>query len=120
VARSKLVLFIHFSELLERVLANRLEHRQSWLALCRVHLEEALVEEGRQSLDDVETGAADRFGCPERPAAGEHGEACEQRTVGLVERLVAPLERLAQRLLSLGTITRAACQQRKPVVEASE
>jgi hypothetical protein len=63
-----------------------------------------LVDEGGEQVEHVElvevVAGADAFGGFEREAAGEHAEAPEEGAFGVVEEVVAPLDRAEQRLLS--------------------
>src|SRR5439155_15549286 len=93
VTQAELTCGAAFSEPLDRVPANRLEHPE---ALVRV-AHEALVDE---RLQRVEIRACDVLGGPERAAAAEDGQACEQLLLVRVEQLVGPLDRRAQRLLA--------------------
>src|SRR5439155_23827781 len=68
---------------------------------------ETVVDEGRDAL---EAGRADRLGRFEGEAAGEDGEPGEESLLVSVEQPVAPVERLAQRLLT-GRKVAGACRE---------
>ena len=53
-------------------------------------------------------------------AADEDREACEQRLLRLVEHVVAPGDRAAQRLLPFGKVAGAAGEQSKAVLEPAQ
>ena len=63
---------------------------------------------------------ADGLGALERPRSGEHREAPEQALLGVGQQLVAPVDRLAQRLLPDRQIAAAADEQREPALEARQ
>ena len=56
----------------------------------------------------------------EREAPGEDREPLKELLGRSLEQVVAPLDRRAQRALALGSVTRAACQQRESRVEPLE
>ena len=58
---------------------------------------------------------ADGLGSLEREAAHEHAEPPKQPLLGLLQQVVAPGDRAAQRLLARGQVARAAGQQRQAV-----
>ena len=97
-------------EQLRGVLADRLEHREAWLARRPPQrADEALVDERRKGLEYVEpVPAADRLGRLECPAACEDGKPREQRRLVLAQEAVAPLERRAQRPLPTWEVLRAS------------
>ena len=93
-AAPQLVRLTRGLELLERVLADRLEHPD---AIRLADADEALVDE---RLKRVEVGIADRFGSLERAAAGEDPEAGEEALLVRVQKLVRPPDGSPQRLLT--------------------
>ena len=107
-------------ELLGGVLADRLEHRETWLSRRPPQrTDEALVHERREGLEYVEpVPAADRLGCLERPTARKDGEPREQCSLVLAQEAVAPLERRAQRPLPTWEVLRATHQKFERPVEA--
>src|SRR5205085_1597081 len=78
----------------DRVLANRLEHPEPFRL---AHADEALVDE---RLKAVDVGVADRFGSVERAAFDKDTQAREQTLLLVVEEVVRPLDRGAQRPLA--------------------
>ena len=82
------------------VLADRLQHPE---ALARVP-EEALVD---QRLEGVQIGLGDLLCGLQRAAAGEDGQSGEQPLLVLLQQLVAPLDRRAQRPLAGLRVTAA-------------
>jgi len=105
------VLVVGGRQLLARVLANRLEKEEAAVAQC---LQQARVLERRHR---VEVGAADLLGRGEREAAREDPELSEEPLARIVEKLVAPGERLAQRALARRRVACARRQQRQSAVE---
>ena len=90
---------------------DRLEHRQSLLAAVRGP-HEALVDERAEPIDDVHPGQgvdadADLFDVLD-PRRREHGQDLEQRPLVVVEQLVAPGDRGAERPLAVGQVARSA------------
>ena len=109
------------------VLADRLEHREARLDVGRglvLEPDQALVLELADPVDDVATdlvgGAADRLGHRQVEPATEHGQPIEQPPRAVVEQVVAPGDRPAQGLLSLGQVARPGGQRRQVVVEAGQ
>ena len=99
----------------ERVLPDRLHHRQTGLAVGMLaQLQQALVDQRFDAVDDVDTQILFRVGHGlgglERAAADEDRQAAEQPLFGLAEQVVAPGNRRAQRLLTRRQIPRAAGQ----------
>ena len=95
-------------ELLERVLTDRLEHREP---AVRDAAEQAAVDERRENRKHVDALlCTHRLDCVDRAASGEHREPREQDALGLGEERVAPIERRAKRLLPARKIARAACE----------
>jgi hypothetical protein len=78
----------------DRILTNSLEHAETPGPVGY----EALVEQG---LECRQVGVADVLGRFEREAADEDGEAVEQLPLHLVEQIVTPVDRRAERLLAL-------------------
>ncbi len=109
--------------LLDRELADRLEHHEPRLAVHTLDLpQEALLDQRGERIDDV---AADILGTdsldglePRSPC--EDGEPRKQRAIGLVQHVVAPCDRRAQGLLPLGKVARATGEQPEPVGQAAE
>ena len=95
-------------ELLERVLTDRLEHREP--AVCDA-AEQAAVHEGGEDRKQIRAVVGtNRLDGVDRAAAREHREPREQDALGLGEERVAPVERRAKRLLPARKIARAACE----------
>ena len=64
--------------------------------------------------------AADGLGRGERAAAGEDGEAREERLLVGAEQVVAPVDRRAERLLAGGQVARAAGEEVEALLEPGE
>ena len=107
-------------EPLERVGADRLQHREARLAVGLLLLaEQAVVDQRREAGQDARA-AADRLGGLERAAADEDGEPREERLLVRPEQRVAPVDRRAQRLLARGQVARAAGEQVEALLEPGE
>ena len=102
---------------LPRELADRLEHPEA-LVLVRVGAaaDEALVEQRRER---VEVRVTDRFGRVEGAAAAEDCEPGEELLLVVVEEVVAPGDRRAQRGVALLGVA-AALEQVEPLRDALE
>ena len=101
------------AELVQRVLADRLEHGEPHVAVEVVaDAHEALLRETLESADDVERrrvagDPADGLRRLDRRATREHAEASEQPLILRVEQVVAPVDRAAQRPLPLRQVAPA-------------
>ena len=95
-------------------LADRLEHREAGLAGLVVDADEALVDELPDPVDDVAAhlggGAAYGLGGLELEAAAKDGQPVDEPAGPVVEQVVAPGDRPAQRLLALRQVARAGGQ----------
>ena len=100
-------------ELLCGVLTDRLEQREAPAA----EPQEALVDERREL---VQVGVAHGLGSLQRTTTCERGQTREQLALASRQQLVAPRNRLAQRLLATRRVARARCQQRQPLLQALE
>ena len=111
-------------ELLERVLADRLEHPEARLAVgvFAQPQQQALLDQRVEVFEHVgrAVGVADRGRGLEPQAADEHAQAPEQRLLPLEQQVVAPGDRVAQRPLALVGVLRAAGQQGQPLVEPAQ
>ena len=106
-------------EPLASVLTDRLQHPEP--VTLAVGLHESLVDERLQLVEDVLAGVcADRLDVRERAASGEDGQTPEQALLRVLEQRVAPVDRGAQRLLPLGNVARAGCEDVEGVVETLE
>ena len=107
-------------EALERVGADRLEHREARLAVRLFLLAEHVV------VDSVDRPARRPSAPQTASAAGsvqppcEDGEAREERLLVGAEQVVAPVDRRAKRLLARRHVARAAGQQVKALLEPGE
>ena len=98
---------------------------EAGLAVDLLRPDEALVGEGHQPVEDLDADlrrpvrrrASARL---ELAAADEHGEPREQPPLALVEQVVAPGDRAAQRLLALRQVARAGRQDAELVLEPLE
>ena len=109
-------------ELVDGVLVDRLEHRESLSipALCRP--QQALVDERAEPVDDVDAGQrvdadAHLFDVVDLRRR-EHREDLEQRAFVLVEQLVTPGDRGAQGPLAVGQVARPTAEDIEPAPEA--
>jgi len=86
-------------------------------------LEQALLQQGRDALRDVEPRVAHgshRFNRVDREAAGENRQASEERLLRRSEQVVAPGDRVAHRALAVGEIPRTTGEQTQPFGEVSQ
>ena len=113
-ARAEALGLAEFLEAFARKFSNRLEHEEP--AFARLP-QQALVDERREA---VEVDLDNRFGCLEREAAGKDRHAGELRPFGLVEQLMAPFDRRAERPLSLRRVARPSRQELEPAPESTE
>ena len=107
-------------ELLQRELADRLEHDGARPGAVLLLADQALVDQRLQSLQHVDAqlvAAADRLDVLQLGAPREHREAREQAPPRLVEQIVAPRDRAPQRLLPVGEIARARLQQAEAALQ---
>src|SRR6185437_8302496 len=107
-----LVCLARFLEAFRRELPDGLEHPVAPLARA----DEALVE---QRLQGVELGVRDLLRRFERAAAGEGRKAAKEALLFLVEQIVTPLDRCAQRRLPRLCVA-PALEQIKAVPEPFE
>ena len=103
------------------VLADGVEHHVALLVRALFDAEQALVDEHRDTIEDVDADlacrAADTVGHIQLAAADEHGQAVKQAAGAGFEQVVAPRDRSAQGLLALRQVARARRQQREVVLE---
>ena len=104
-------------ETLQRVLANRLEHPIASGPSDIGHEHERLVDETTERVVDIErvdgSTRPDDLGGREVEAAETDRQAAQQRLFGRVERLVGPVDRSPQGLMT-------ACRRARPPGEQSE
>ena len=104
---------------LERILSNRLQHHEPGFAAGRLLLpQQALVQQRPQAVQDL--GPAHRFGRFEGAAADEDGEPPEELLLAPAEQVVAPGDRIAERLLARGQVRGPARQQREPTLQPGQ
>ncbi len=107
---------------LRGVLPHGLEQVVPGLAFRPPYEEERCV---REALDEIDgprlvSGQADLRHCRERRAAAEHGKAGEHSSLVIREQVVAPVERLVQRLLARREVVRAAGEKPQPLRQPVE
>ena len=120
-------------QLLCGILPDRLQQREARLSTCALlRLHQALVQQvcqllqhrsivglrrGRclESLED-----ADRLHCFQRETAGEDREAPEQLLFACLQQVVAPGNRVAQRLLALWQVSCPPAGQRQAVLQSCQ
>jgi hypothetical protein len=116
VARADCILLVAIGEALTRVGLDRLEHVQPRRRRGVAAAHEQVL--GDKRLQRGQACARDAFGRLDGGAAGEHGKAREVRLDVVVEEVVAPVDRGAQRLLAEVGVARARAGSREGVVEA--
>ena len=95
--------FLRFHQPVLRVLPNRLEHPIAWFGACQpLHHDEGLVDQPRQSLQDLEVAAtaAHVRRAFERPTVGEHRQHPKQTLLFGGKKVMAPLDGREQRLVT--------------------
>ena len=101
-------------------LADRLQHRKPGPPRRPVGDEQRLAHQRIQQIQNgVVVGAiesGDRAGTLEVESTGEHRTPLQQRLLGVVEQVVGPRHRVAQRLVAFQPAPRAD-QQPEPVIE---
>src|SRR5207253_3240135 len=116
--------FVTLLQLLRRELSDRLQHQEAWLTEVRKPSEKALVSQLVERVDhvaaDISRRAADRLDLFETPAAGENGEAGEQPPAGLLDHVVAPLDRAAKRLLTARKVASPAAEGTERLLQSSQ
>ena len=110
----RVVGFTRRLQLLGRELANRLEQAEPAAAPAA---DEAL---GHERLERPEVGAGHGLGTFGREAAREDAQPPEERSLLLVEQVVAPGDRRVEGLLAGGEVGGAALQQREAALEPLE
>ena len=95
---------IRSSELLAAVLAYRREHPIAWFGCLLIRHHQRLVDQASQKIEHVSgfhaVASANSFCGLQRPAAGEYRKAPQKNSLGIVEKVVTPVDRRAQRLLA--------------------
>ena len=99
-------------ETLEAVLANGFKHPETRLARDPVDLlHQALVDERKKRVRQFNLERAIRVADGarplDRPAANENRQPPQQRLLGRIEQVIAPVDRAPKRALSLGDVARA-------------
>ena len=107
------------------VLPDRVEEPEPGLAGGGLlDLDQALVDERHQPVEDVAADlgrrTADRLGRGEVAPGGEDRQPVEQPLPAVVEQVVAPGDRAAQRLLAFGQVARAGRQDIELVIEPDQ
>ena len=100
----------------ERELANSREHPEAAARNRSAH-EQALVHERRERL---QIGGEHALDIGEVERAGEHREAFEEITLGVVEERVAPVDRRGEGPVALGCVLRAGAEEIETRSEARE
>ena len=114
--------FAALVEALLGVLTDRLQELIARLGPARVGDDERLRHESGQQFEHVcrvdAVAGHDCFRGREREAAGENAQAVEHATFHVVEQVVGPVDRGAQRLMALDRAAVAAGEHAEPMVEA--
>src|SRR6266568_9058684 len=113
--------------LLQPILADRLQHEQAWLlAFLLGLLQQAFVDKRSNSLQDlpcfttISRVSADCLYRLQSTTTNEDGEPPEESLLRGIEQVIAPCNRVAQRLLPCRYVTRGACQHRQPLIQSRE
>src|SRR6266702_1814356 len=114
-------------ENLQPILADRLQHQEAWLlAFLLGLLQQALVEKRSNALPylpcftTIFTCSADCLYRLQSTTTNEDGEPPEESLLRGIEQVIAPCNRVAQRLLPCRDVTRGACQHRQPLIQSRE
>ena len=110
-----------FLEACGRVLADRLEHAHPGRTAARAPGDDqAVLDEALERAEDVLDllVAAHRFRGGDRPPAREDGESREERALGLVEEVVAPVDCRRQRSLAIWEVRNVSADDVQPPREA--
>src|SRR5947209_17633170 len=114
-------------ENLQPILADRLQHQEAWfLAFLLGLLQQAFVDKRSNALQylpcftTVFTCSADCLYCLQSITTNEDGEPPEESLLRGIEQVIAPCNRVAQRLLPCRYVTRGACQHRQPLIQSHE
>ena len=109
---------------LERELADGFEHPVAWLIVGCFDPQQALVDERAQAIEHVLAQllgrSSDHLRILEPAATDEHGEPLQESPARLVEQVVTPGDRAAERALSLRQVARAAGEQVELVPQPGE
>jgi hypothetical protein len=124
VAAARVLPLLAALHLLQRVLADRLQHPESRLFLRLLHRHKGLLHQAAVEFQDLpgnrSVPRADRLGRLKRPAAGEDGQPPEEGLLARAEQVVAPGERVAHGALAAGQVARPINQQRQRAVQAGQ
>src|SRR6266567_3556009 len=112
-----------FGKQLQPILPQGLQHQEArLLCLLLALLDEAVIQQRGEGVQDVWAPSArplaKRLGCRKLPAARKDREPPEERLLLGRKQVVAPLERLAQRLLASRRGAWPAGEQRQALREA--
>ena len=107
------------------VLADGFQHHEARFAIRQRHLlQQTLVHHGRHAVQQVQPeiafGVAYGFHTLQTAAPHEYGQPSKKRLLRGVQKLVAPINRAAQRLLALWQVPRAARQKLQPARQPRE
>ena len=106
--------------MIERVLANRLQHRKTQLTIARLAAYQAPTDERFEVVEELVPRPGDRLRIVERAAVGEHRQHAVQVALARAQSLVAPVDRSAQRALALREIDRALHLERETLAERTK
>ena len=118
----RVVGFARLDESVARVLPHRLQLAVARLVSLGVRDQQGLVHEPREKVEHRvvlhRRTRADRFRGVQRSASHEDRQATQHRSLVLREQVVAPVDRLPQRLVARDGDAAGAGQEAKPIVEA--
>ena len=112
-------------ELFQGILTDRLQHPEAQLAVPgspsrRTRLLATSDSRPSRLSTSPSSRSAHGVGGFQRPAADEDGEAAEEAALGLVQQVVAPGDRVAQRLLTGRQVACAAGQEGKSSLQPAD
>ena len=110
-ARGRLLAAI--DQAFEGIFANRFEHGETRLGFGAVHaLHQIFVHQRGQAFKEIDAQVAarvaDGLGRLQRASADEDGKAAKQSLLGFIQQIVAPVDGLAERLLTFRQVERTA------------
>src|ERR1019366_1276604 len=108
---------------LQTIFTNRFEHDEAglsggWLDLLQQALVHQRVDPLQQVEPEVAFRVADRLRCLERAPPDEDRKPSEEILLRRSEKIVAPIDRAPERLLTRRQVPRAPCQQLQTLLQA--
>ena len=117
--------FVALDETLQAIFPDGLQHPEARLTRFRLNLpQQALVDERHERVEHVQAQltvrVADGHCAFDRAATDEDREPPEESLLCRIEKVVAPVDRPAQRALSLRHVTSSAREKAQALLEARQ